>query len=403
MKNPPSVAERRRVIPPTTTPASTRIVSCSAKVGVTVGNWTVSMTATTAASAPAISTETVLTRFARTPRSRAVWESIAAARMCRPIDVRFSSATRSARHTAAVTIATIVIFRMSTPPTSTGRLSSTSEVAVFPSGPNQSSAIDWSRNATANVAMSITAADCAAERPEDDALHREREREHDREAERDPDADGPVALRCERERERAGHDQLPVGEVHEPHHAEHEPDADGHEREDRAEADGVDLHLQVEGVADEVGGRWQSSSREVGGDHAIGVGCVVGCERQPELAVREHVRPVGERDRALRALLDEQDADARAPRIVSSVENTRSTMVGARPSDGSSRSRIDGLATSAARDRELLLLAARQGARVPVAGTPRTIGNSSQTSASPPRRRSSRTRRRARAGGSPRP
>ena len=59
-----------------------------------------------------------------------------------------------------MTIATIVILRMSTPPTETGRFSCTSEVAVFPSGPNQRSAIDWSRNATAKVAMSITAADC---------------------------------------------------------------------------------------------------------------------------------------------------------------------------------------------------------------------------------------------------
>ena len=151
-----------------------------------------------------------------------------------------------------MTIATIVIFRMSTPPTSTGRLSWTSEVAVLPSGPNQSSAIDCSRNATANVAISMTAADCVSQRPEDDPLHREREREHDREAERDADADGPVALRRERERERAGHDQLPVGEVDEPHHAEDEADPDGHEREDRAEADRVDLHLQVDGVAHEV-------------------------------------------------------------------------------------------------------------------------------------------------------
>ncbi len=105
-------------------------------------------------------TDTVLTAFARTPSMRAVCESIAAARMWRPIDVRFSSATRSPRQTAAVTMATIVIFRMSRPPTSTGRFSSTSDVAVFPSGPNQSNAIDWSRNAIANVAMSMTAADC---------------------------------------------------------------------------------------------------------------------------------------------------------------------------------------------------------------------------------------------------
>ena len=107
-----------------------------------------------------MSTATVLTRFARTPRRRAVCESIAAARMWRPIEVRLSSATRSSRHTAAVTIATTVIFLMSTLPTEIGRFSSTSDVAVLPSGPNQSSAIDCSRNAIAKVAISMTAADC---------------------------------------------------------------------------------------------------------------------------------------------------------------------------------------------------------------------------------------------------
>ena len=97
------------------------------------------------------------------------------------------------------------------------------------------------------------------QRPEDDPLHREREREHDGEAERDPDPHGPVAVGRVGEGERAGHDQLPVGEVDEPHHAEDEPDPDRHEREDRAEADRVDLHLQVERVADEV--------REAARDH----------------------------------------------------------------------------------------------------------------------------------------
>jgi hypothetical protein len=86
---------------------------------------------------------------------------MAAARMCSPIDVRFRSATSSARHTAAVTIATIVILRTSTLPIDTGRFSSTSDVAVLPSGPNQRSAIDCRRNAMANVAINITAADCA--------------------------------------------------------------------------------------------------------------------------------------------------------------------------------------------------------------------------------------------------
>ena len=45
----------------------------------------------------------------------------------------------------------------------------------------------------------------------------------------------------------------PYGEVDETHDAEDEPDADGHEGEDRTEADRVDLDLQVERVADEVG------------------------------------------------------------------------------------------------------------------------------------------------------
>ena len=246
MRKPPSVADSRRVIPPTTTPASTRIVSCSAKVGVTVGYCTVSMTATTAASAPAMSTEAVLTRFARTPSSRAVCESIAAARMWSPIDVRLRSATSSRRHTAAVTIATIVIFRISTPPISTGRLSWTSDVAVLPSGPNQSSAIDCSRNATANVAMSMTAADCVRSGLKTTRSIASESASTTREAERDPHADRPVVIRGERERERAGHDQLAVGEVDQPHHAEDEADADRHERVDRTEPDGVHLDLEID-------------------------------------------------------------------------------------------------------------------------------------------------------------
>ena len=56
---------------------------------------------------------------------------------------------------------------------------------------------------------------------------------------------------------------------------------------------------------------------------------------------------VGERDRTLRALLDEQDADpALGDRLAASRRRGRRS-VGASPSDGSSRRRIDGLATSA--------------------------------------------------------
>ena len=104
----------------------------------------------------------------------------------------------------------------------------------------------WSRNATANVATSMTAGDCAAQRPEDDPLHRERERDHDGEAEDDPRPQRPVPLRGERQRVGPGHDQLAVGEVDEPEHAEDEADPDGHQRVDRAEAGGVDEHLPVD-------------------------------------------------------------------------------------------------------------------------------------------------------------
>ena len=52
IEKPPSVAGIGRFMPPSTTPASTTIVSRSAKSGVTSGVCTVSITATTAASAP---------------------------------------------------------------------------------------------------------------------------------------------------------------------------------------------------------------------------------------------------------------------------------------------------------------------------------------------------------------
>ena len=102
--------------------------------------------------------------------------------------------------------------------------------------------------------MSITAADWSRSGLKTRTLHCEREDEHDREAEGDSDAHRPPVVGRERERERAGHDQLAVREVDQPHHAEDEPDADGHERVDRTEPDRVDLHLLVQGVADEARG-----------------------------------------------------------------------------------------------------------------------------------------------------
>ena len=191
-----------------------------------------------------MSTETVLTRFARTPRRRAVCESIAAARMCRPIDVRFSRSTRSARQTTAVTIATIVIFRMSTLADLDRAVELHERGRRLAERPEPEERDRLQQERDGEGRDEHHGRRLRARRPKHDALHRKREREHDREAERDADADRPVAVRRECERERAGHDQLAVGEVHEAHHAEHEADADGHQREDRAEPDRVDLHLQ---------------------------------------------------------------------------------------------------------------------------------------------------------------
>ena len=162
-------------MPPSTTPARTRIVSRSAKSGVTSGFWTVSITATTAASTPEISTAAPITRPARTPSSSAVRKSIAAARMCSPTRVRPSSRTRTSRQTAASTVATIAILRMSTPEIVTGWFNVASDAAILPSGPNHSNAMLCKRNATAKVATSITAGDLPAQRPEDDPVHEQRE------------------------------------------------------------------------------------------------------------------------------------------------------------------------------------------------------------------------------------
>ena len=140
-----------------------------------------------------------------------------------------------------------------------------------------------------------------AQRPEDDALHRQRERDHDREAQDDAPHDRPVAVG--REREGAGHDELPVGEVDEPQHAEDEADAHGHQRVDRAEPDRVD-----ESARDRAHGKRRKlltrgtpppSSRCRPRRRASGS---AGPRRSRQ------VRAVGERDRALRALLDEQHA-----------------------------------------------------------------------------------------------
>ena len=135
---------------------------------------------------------------------------------------------------------------MSTFPIVTGRLRYASDDAIFPSDPNQISAMFSSRKATANVATSITAGDCPRSGRKTSRSIERREHEHDGEAERDSGPDGPAPVGRERKRERTRHDQLPVGEVDEPQDAEDEPDADSHEGVDRTERDAVSERLPID-------------------------------------------------------------------------------------------------------------------------------------------------------------
>ena len=96
--------------------------------------------------------------------------------------------------------------------------------------------------------------------------------------------------------------------------------------------------------------------------------------------VRDHVRAIGERDRHLRTLLDEQDRDA-AVADPASVSNSVSTTVGARPSEGSSSKQDVGSRDERARDRELLLLPARERAGVAADAKSPTTGKSDFTHA----------------------
>ncbi len=148
-----------------------------------------------------------------------------------------------------MTIATTVIFRMSTPPIVDGPVQLDERGCRLAERAEPEERDRLQQECDRERRDEHDRGRLRPQRTEDDALHRKREREHDGETERDADADRPVTFRREGDRERAGHDQLPVGEVHEPHHAEHEADPDGHQREDRAEPDRVDLDLQVDRVA----------------------------------------------------------------------------------------------------------------------------------------------------------
>ena len=237
---PPSVAVSSLFIPPTTTPASTTIVSRSAKSGVTSGFWTVRITLTVAASRPEMSTAEPITRFALHPEQ-----------------ARSPEVHRGRPHVQA-----------------DGRaLEQQHEEQEADRGDDDRDDRDLADVDRADRDRPVEVPERGrrlAERPEReqrDALEQERDGERRDEHHGRATASGaagrrrapsratarsrrrsrsrsrpqrPVPLRGERQGVGARHDQLPVREVDEPQHAEHEADADGHQRVDGAEPDGVD-------------------------------------------------------------------------------------------------------------------------------------------------------------------
>ena len=109
-----------------------------------------------------------------------------------------------------------------------------------------------------------------------------------------------------------------------------------------------------------------------------GCGGVGGGQRQPQLGVREHVRAVGERDRQRAALLDEQDRDAvladAAERLEQRLDDGRRE-----PERRLVEQQHVGPREQRTRDRELLLLAARERAGVAL----RELGDDREEAAHP--------------------
>ena len=110
-------------MPPATTPTSTKRVSYRPVVGLTEGELMLRTTAATAASTPETATAAMITVSALTPSSRAVRKSIEAARICRPIDVRFRSSASKPSDTIPAPMARNDTQRMCSDPIVTAWLS----------------------------------------------------------------------------------------------------------------------------------------------------------------------------------------------------------------------------------------------------------------------------------------
>jgi hypothetical protein len=102
---------------------------------------------------------------------------------------------------------------------------------------------------------------------------------------------------------------------------------------------------------------------EVGGNHLGGVVRLVGSERHAQLAVRQHMRASCERDRPLGTLLDEENCNAAVPDLRQRLEDLIDEC-GSKTERRLVQEEDRGLGDERTSDRELLLLPARQDARL---------------------------------------
>src|SRR6266516_3973144 len=181
----------------------------------------------------------------------------------------------------------------------------------------------------------------ATKRAEHDPIHRDGERHDDAEAQEDPDPDGPTALVREGERVGTGHHELAVGEVDEAEDAEDQADADRHQRIDAAEPECIGKCLPVGAEH----GRHERHEKYA--DTSVSLSPAAS---GPSVRRRRPFDSTCERSAraTVRCARCSTSKIARPrSRISWRASNTTFTSRGARPSEGSSRSKTCGSATSA--------------------------------------------------------
>ena len=201
-----------------------------------------------AASTPEIANAAMITVFARTPSRRAVLKLSAAARIWIPIEVRERKRASEASRTAAATTLTMLSTGIRSEATVMLSLSHSGSATPFARPPKITRARFSIRKRDRERAHQQHRGIGAPQRPEGDQLEQQGGSDHDQDRAQELQRRRRPVERPERVA--ADHDQLPVGEVEQPHDPEDQRHAEGEQRVEAAEAERVDR------VLDELGHRY---------------------------------------------------------------------------------------------------------------------------------------------------